>query len=106
MHAIHLLRKLDPSQWGGTETAIQRLCEGLRDHGVKPIVYCPALEAGVSNGDPLADSGYEVQRYKAFVPVLGMSRERKRQLVASGGNLMSFDLVSSLLAAQEISVIH
>ena len=29
MRAIHLLRKYNPAQWGGTETAIQRLFDGL-----------------------------------------------------------------------------
>jgi len=106
MRAIHLLRKLDPSQWGGTETALQRLCEGLRGQGVEPIVYCPALEEPGRLGDPFVESGYSVQRYRAFVPVLGMSRERKRQLVSSGGNLMSFDLLSSLMAEEDISVMH
>jgi glycosyltransferase involved in cell wall biosynthesis len=106
MHAIHLLRKLNPAQWGGTETAIQRLCEGLREHGVKPIVYCPDLEEPASCEDLLLSAGPKVQRFKAFVPILGISEERKRQLISVGGNLMSFDLVSSLWRERDISVIH
>src|SRR4051812_2679500 len=105
MDVVHLLRKFDPAQWGGTETAIQRLCEGLREHGVKPIVYCPRLESE-SAEDPLLRSGYNVQRFNAFVPVVGLSQERKRQLVSVGGNLMSFDLISSLWREEHISIIH
>ena len=56
MRAIHLLRKLDPAEWGGTETAILRLCDGLRENGVKPVVYCPRLERE-STSDPLQLAG-------------------------------------------------
>jgi len=105
MRTIHLLRKFNPAEWGGTETAIQRLFEGLRGHGVKTVVYCPRLEQE-SVVDPLVARGYEVQRFRAFVPVLGMSRERKQQLVSVGGNLMSFDLISSLWREDDVSIIH
>jgi alpha-maltose-1-phosphate synthase len=105
MRTVHILRKFNPAEWGGTETAIQRLFEGLREHGVEPVVYCPRLEQE-SVEDPLVTSGYEVQRFRAFVPVLGMSRERKQQLVSVGGNLMSFDLITSLLREDNVSIIH
>jgi glycosyltransferase involved in cell wall biosynthesis len=105
MRTVHLLRKLNPAEWGGTETAIQRLFDGLREHGVKSVAYCPRLDRK-SLDDPLVASGYEVQRFRAFVPVLGMSRERKQQLVSVGGNLMSFDLISSLRREEDVSVIH
>ncbi len=105
MRTIHLLRKFNPAEWGGTETAIQRLFEGLRERGVDPVVYCPRLEQE-SVEDPLVAGGYEVQRFRAFVPVLGMSKERKQQLVSVGGNLMSFDLITSLWREENISIIH
>ena len=105
MRAVHVLRKLDPNEWGGTETALHRLFDGLRDQGVTPVVYCPELEHEAGT-DPLVESGYEVQRFKAFVPVWGISEERRRQMIAVGGNLMSFDLVAELLFEQNCSVIH
>ncbi len=105
MRAVHLLRKLDPAEWSGTETAIHRLVEGLRAQGVKPVVYCPALE-GDRISDPLVHSGFEVQRFRAFVPILGLSQERRRQLVSVGGNLMSFGLISALRRDKEIDVLH
>src|SRR5690242_8141301 len=95
MRTVHLLRKLDPAEWSGTEMAIQRLFDGLRTQGVDPIVYCPQLEPP-GPPDPIASSGFRVERFRAFVPILGLSRQRRRQLVAVGGNLMSFDLISSL----------
>src|SRR5215831_4233748 len=107
MRTVHVLRKLDPAEWGGTEMAIQRLFEGLRDEGVTPVVYCPRLTNGHARlEDPLVRSGYEVQRFSAFVPVLGISEERRRQMVAVGGNLMSLDLVGSLWRERNAQIIH
>ena len=39
MRIVHLLRKYDPAEWGGTETAIQQLTAGLADQGVESVVY-------------------------------------------------------------------
>ncbi|HZR15766.1 MAG TPA: glycosyltransferase family 4 protein [Verrucomicrobiae bacterium] len=105
MRVAHLLRKLDPAEWSGTEMAIQRLFDGLRGNGVDPVVYCPRLENGATT-NPLSEAGFEVQRFRAFVPVLGLSRQRKRQLVSVGGNLMSFDLFPSLLRERDLAVMH
>src|SRR5438045_3026386 len=104
LRAVHLLRKLDPTEWSGTEVAIQRLFDGFRVQGVDPIAYSPSIEGG-SAADPLTRSGFEVRRFRAFVPVLGMSRQRKRQLMAVGGNLMSFDLIPALWQERRIDVI-
>ena len=69
------------------------------------MVYCPRID-NCRHDDPLLRSGYSVQRFKAFVPVLGMSASRKRQLISVGGNLMSFDLVASLWQEQDVALIH
>lgn len=104
MKVIHLLRKLDASEWSGTEVATHRLFEGLRQHGVKPVAYCPRVDG--DGEDPLSTSGFEVQRFKAFVPVLGLSRTRKKQLVSVGGNLMSFGLIPALWRERGFSIVH
>jgi glycosyltransferase involved in cell wall biosynthesis len=109
MRVVHLLRKCDPAEWGGTETAIQRLIEGLREQGVASVVHCPRLHNGHGNGqtiDPLAAAGCPVRRYRAFVPIWGISRRQRQQHIAVGGNLMSFDLFRSLWKEPEVSVIH
>ena len=104
MRAVQLLRKLNAAEWGGTETAIERLVAGLREQGVTPVVYCPRMEDSNGNQKPLGNC--EVARFNAFVPILGLSKERKRELVAVGGNLMSFDLITSLWRERNISLIH
>src|SRR5438094_7427405 len=50
MRVVHLLRKCDPAEWGGTETAVQRLMEGLREHGVESVVFCPRVDAAPERG--------------------------------------------------------
>jgi alpha-maltose-1-phosphate synthase len=105
MHVAHLLRKYNPAEWGGTETVIQQLFDGLRRRGVDSVVYCPALDATQSN-DPLADAGCEVKRFRACVPVIGISPEQRRQMIAVGGNLLSFDLLQMLWTDQRCAVIH
>ncbi len=106
MRVAHLLRKYNPAEWGGTETAIQRLFEGLRKQSVASVVYCPEIEGDFGIRDPLRSSGCQVRRFSAFLPVLGISAREKRQMISVGGNLMSFNLISSLWREREISVIH
>ncbi len=111
MHIAHLLRKYDPAEWGGTETAVRQLCDGLRNHGLSSVVYCPRIE-GNGHGyrddhtDPLVEVGCVVKRFKTCVPVWGIPAQRRRQMVAIGGNLMSFDLIGSLWRDSAVSVVH
>lgn len=107
MHVAHLLRKYNPSEWGGTETAIRQLCDGLRHHGIGSVVHCPRLpKEDPTVADPLVDAGCVVKRFNTCVPVWGIPAERRRQMIAVGGNLMSFDLLGSLWRDREISVVH
>jgi glycosyltransferase involved in cell wall biosynthesis len=105
MKVLHVLRKCDPAEWGGTETALHRLFSGLRERAVESVVYCPQLERPPAK-DPLVESGFSVRRFRAFVPVFGLSEVRRKQLVAVGGNLMSFGLISALRREPKASVIH
>lgn len=105
MRAIQLLRKLDPDAWGGTETALQRLLAGMQERGITPVVYCPRLSRR-SVREPLREAGCQVRRFRAFVPIWGISPERRRQLISVSGNLMSFDLLWSLGLERNASVIH
>ncbi|EEF63230.1 glycosyltransferase family 4 protein [Pedosphaera parvula] len=106
MHTVHLLRKYNPAEWGGTETAIHRLFDGLRKQDVSSVVYCPKLDCACSVNDPLQAAGCRIERFKAFVPVWGISTAEKRQLVSVGGNLMSFDLISALWRQKNVSLVH
>lgn len=106
MRVAHLLRKYNPSEWGGTETAIHRLSEGLRQQGVTSVVYCPQLKTNDCSFDPLQSSGCEIKRFRAFLPVWGISEREKLEAISVGGNLMSFDLFVSLWRERELSLVH
>jgi len=106
MRVVHLLRKYDPAEWGGTETAVQRLSDGLHQLGISPIMYCPRLNGGGGSRDRDGKNGFPIKRFKACVPVWGISRQQKRQFVAVGGNLMSFDLLAKLWWEREATLIH
>lgn len=104
MRVAHLLRKYNPREWGGTETAVKRLFDGLRHHGVDSIAFCPKIP--FAERDPFAESGFRVERFDSFVPVAGISAAQKQQLISVGGNLMSFDVIWKLLSERKLSLIH
>src|ERR1700690_2459831 len=96
MRVAHLLRKYNPSEWGGIESAVLQLTTDLEKHGVGSVIYAPRLEMGTNSADPLEATNCVVRRFRARVPVWGISAERKDRLIAVGGNLISFDLMGSL----------
>ena len=106
MKVAHLVRKYNPVEWGGTETALHGLCGGLQHHGVSSVVYCPRLAEPGSGKDPLVDSGCTVKRFSACVPIWGIPHAEKQQMIAVGGNLFSFELFRQLWNEPEISVVH
>jgi alpha-maltose-1-phosphate synthase len=105
MRVAHILRKYNPAEWGGTETAVKQLLDGLKEQGVQGTVFCPKLEEPIRR-DPLQEGGHEVKRFHTFIPVFNLEPEQKRQLVAIGGNLMSLDLIGRLMVEKELSVVH
>lgn len=105
MRVAHILRKYNPAEWGGTETAVKHLLDGLKEEGVAGTVHCPKLEAPTKR-DPLKEAGHEVKRFHAFIPVFNLEPEQKQQMVAVGGNLMSLDLFGRLMVEKGLSVVH
>src|ERR1051325_4469691 len=105
MTVVHVLRKYNPAEWGGTESALQRLFDGLRPAGVTNLVYCPRGPAEMVK-DPLAEAGGTIKRFRACVPVWGISRRQREQMISVGGNLMSFQLLASLWRESDVSLIH
>ena len=105
LHAAHILRKYDPSEWGGTETAVLHLYEGLQLNGVESTIFCPAIDKKQIS-DPFRDRGWKVKYYHALIPAWGISKERKAQLIRLGGNIVSWDLPGKLLFEKDLQVIH
>jgi glycosyltransferase involved in cell wall biosynthesis len=72
---------------------------------VESVAFCPRLESPAGS-DPLAQGGHAVKRYRACIPVWGIGGAKKKQLMAVGGNLLSFDLMWDLLREPGINIIH
>lgn len=106
MRVAHVLRKYNPAEWGGTETALHQLAGGLRQHGVDSIVYCPRLKKGGVTVDPLTAAGCRLRRFRARVASWGISRLERDQMIAVGGNLVSFDLLGALWRESGLRVVH
>lgn len=106
VRVAHLLRKYDPAEWGGTETAVLRLLSGLRANGIAASVHAPRLARDAGAKDPLREAGFPVRRFEAVVPVWGISDEERQQMVAVGGNLVSFELLGALWREPDLSVVH
>lgn len=113
MRVAHVLRKYDTAEWGGTETAIHRLVDGLRANHIDSVVYAPTLTPAAANGSasqrdlqPFAAAGGALRRFRAIVPLGGISAESRRQMIAVGGNIISFDLPRLLWREPEVDVIH
>jgi glycosyltransferase involved in cell wall biosynthesis len=100
----HLLRKCDPAEWGGSEAAIERLCQGLQKHGVDSVIYCPRLDYDLPH-EPWEHIAC-VRRFRAVIPVWGLRSEQRRQMIRLGGNLMSFELVGQLWREPNLKLIH
>jgi starch synthase len=105
MNVAQILRKYDPAQWGGTESAVKQMADGLASQGVASKFFAPKLPHE-PDYDPLSDAGHSVNRYHAFVPVARIKPEQREQLVSIGGNLMSFDLLWKLWREPDLNIIH
>ncbi|RKH23598.1 glycosyltransferase family 1 protein [Corallococcus sp. CA041A] len=84
---VHVLRKYDPREWGGTETHVVEVTRRLAALGWGPEVHAPA---GPSEPDRALGPEVPLLRYQAFCPFLGPA-EKRRALVANAGNLATFD---------------
>ncbi len=105
MRVAHILRKYDPSEWGGTETAIQRLVHGLGEDRVSSLVFAPRL-AGRAVPDPFLGAGGVLRPFRAVLPFWGVSGKDRRQMIALGGNVVSLDLFGALWREPGLDVIH
>lgn len=116
MKTAHILRKYIPGEWGGTETAMQQLATGLLSLDVASIVFCPEPQATskdssegdpkTATADPLTSAGCGLRRYRACMPVWGLSKAEREQFISLGGNLHSFDLAGQLANEPDLDIIH
>ncbi len=98
----HVLRKLDASAWGGTETHVAAITRHLFDERFVSEVHAPT---GPVDGPTPLDPRVSVRRFAAFNPFVA-SRARRRALWATGGNIVSLTEPIALLRAKHIGIAH
>lgn len=99
---LHVLRKLDPAAWGGTETHVEAIAQRLPARGWNGAIGAPRL-ARAHTDVPVG--GFPVRRFHAFCPFVG-SRAEREALVANGGNIASFELMRMLGRDRTFSLAH
>jgi len=101
---IHVLRKFEPAEWGGTETHLIHLVRELDRLGWSNEVHAPAEQG--TDGTALLEAGATFHTYRARYPYLRLSAKQRSALVASAGNLFSVDELARLLLDRRASIVH
>ncbi len=101
---IHVIRKFEPAEWGGTETFLVNLVRELAPLGWMSEVHAP-LEPG-TDGTELERAGATFRTFRASYPVLGLDAEGRKRLVASGGNLVTPGELWRLTVDRRASLFH
>lgn len=101
---VHVLRKFQPAEWGGIETHLVGLLPELTRLGWECEVHAPAEEG--TDGSPLTAVGATFKTFRARYPYLGLTRERRRSLVAAGGNLVAIGELARLAADRRAAIFH
>jgi glycosyltransferase involved in cell wall biosynthesis len=99
---VHLLRKYDPEQWGGTETHVAALTAGLSKLDVTSEVHAPA---GPCGGDTALADAVRLSRFRAFCPFV-CSASTRRALYANAGNIASLHEPWRLLRDRNVDLVH
>ncbi|RKH60517.1 glycosyltransferase family 1 protein [Corallococcus aberystwythensis] len=99
---VHVLRKYNPREWGGTETHVVEVTRRLAQRGWRPEVHAPG---GPSEPDMALGPEVPLVRYQAFCPFIGPAEKRKA-LVANAGNLITFDEPLRLARDRGVALAH
>lgn len=99
---VHVLRKYDPLEWGGTEAHVAEVTRQLLWLGWSPEIHAPS---GPVTPDRALDRQVPLVRYRAFCPYLGAAHQRKA-LVANAGNLVTLDEPLRLASDRGIALAH
>jgi glycosyltransferase involved in cell wall biosynthesis len=100
---VHILRRLVPNEWGGTETVVTNLCrqQQARGHSVE-IVCTSALS--VPGRDWV--EGISVRRFPYSYAHWPLTSYEESQLDGKGGNPLSFSLMRYLMRKPAPDMFH
>jgi len=99
---VHVLRKYDPREWGGTETHVVEVTRQLVRMGWGCEVHAPR---GPASPDHSLDPQVPMVRYRSFNPFLGAASKR-RALLSNAGNLVTLDEPLRLVRDRGIALAH
>ena len=102
LRVAHVLRKYDPSEWGGTETHVVAISEHLAANGVASEIHAPR---GPRAPDRALPATVPLRRFHAFAPFLGDAAQR-RALWQNAGNLATLDEPVRLIADRGLALAH
>jgi glycosyltransferase involved in cell wall biosynthesis len=100
---IHVMRRVVPEKWGGTESVVFNLARAFGRQGVESSVFCTDM---FSKAGPDCCDQVPVRRFSYLFPWLGLSQEAKQKLRLKGGSPLSLPLFFSLLREKGVSLIH
>jgi alpha-maltose-1-phosphate synthase len=103
---IHVVRKFEPSAWGGVETHLVGLLPELArsSGGWTSEVHAPQ-EPG-TDGRVFSELGVPFRGFRARYPYLGLTPERREALVACGGNLVAPGELLALTQRRDVDLLH
>ena len=100
---IHVMRRVVPEKWGGTESVVFNLARALGREGIENSVFCTDM---FSKPGPDCCGHVPVKRFRYLFPWFGLSGEAKQKLRLKGGSPLSLPLFFALLREKKVSLIH
>jgi glycosyltransferase involved in cell wall biosynthesis len=101
---VHVVRKWNLQEWGGTETHVAAVTAALEGRGWISEVHAPSLATGDEAGSGLAPT-VTLRRFAAHNPYVA-GPTRRAALRATGGNLFTLDEPVRLLRDRRAAVAH
>ncbi len=103
MGVIQVPRRFVREEWGGTETTILETSRELNSRG-----HCSSIFTTTALCDQPREKiqGVDVHRHGYVYPFWGLSREDKRDMDKKGGNLLSIPMLTALLRAKGVDILH
>lgn len=100
---VHVMRRLVPERWGGTEGVVYHISRELIRQGVDCRIHCTAMFAPPGRDTMM---NVPVFRYRYRFPWFGLSEEARQALRLKGGSPLSLSLFWGLMREKDASIIH
>lgn len=103
LKVVHVMRRLVPEKWGGTECVVFNVSRELQRQGVDSPIHCTTMfsSPGTDTMGPVT-----IRRHRYVFPWFGLSSEEKQALRLKGGSPLSLGLFTGLLRERKVSIVH